>query len=820
MADATTNLPINWTIQINDGTTLVAQNRSTGAIFEGTPEAFNQMILNLGSSETLPEGFAQNIVNKFRESFETYSPNVDGVWLETKAPGDIITVDGNAIGASYLVISKDPLSLNTLSELNSEARFAMPLEFAFGLSMSQRTHGQEFAVEVVEDGNVGATRSTLVISQIVHGVNTLTVTTSTPHGLVAGKRVAVSGMADSRLNYSSLTVSSVPSPTTFISTAKATGNVQNISGTFSGPGVLTIKPAITNATDGVSLLFENTVATNASFFIKGSNGDSLPSGTATGSHSLTIGSTAPVQGVNAVGTYAFQPTTEYRLSLQADRLQLMDMAVDTTAALVNRANRTQVIPANDKKYKVRIKALNEVSMTAPVGKIVSIAKSGTTTATVTFDAPHGLTVNDYINVFGVRDQVNFANLTTATIVTSVVSSTVITVVLGAAVTATSYGGTVYKIAGDQVASSMGAIAQSAQTAQVSTLGDGVKVLTLVGSGNWTGVLIGDYVNLYGSTLSTGAASGYDGVYKVRNISTTSIDLVAVTGNLSLADIGATNIGGCLIRRTDLRISFIRMFDYGRLRVETLARPASEALSAMPVVVNNTPAVTVSSGTVTNSQTGMPVRIADVASTAITSTTTTAAITPTFGCSYSVNIPVTAVTGTNPTMDVRIEESDDDGTNWYTVFEFPRITATGMYRSPKLPLYGNRIRYVQTLTGTTPSFTRSVNRIQYSDFCDPIRQIIDRSIVLNTLNSATPSLDVQNCRNIQVVTDLGTVGTLPVVALQGSDNGTSWYDIATLTLVASTVNRQSFANTQARFTRVIVKTAGATAVLNSLTLKGF
>jgi hypothetical protein len=62
----------------------------------------------------------------------------------------------------------------------------------------------------------------------------------------------------------------------------------------------------------------------------------------------------------------------------------------------------------------------------------------------------------------------------------------------------------------------------------------------------------------------------------------------------------------------------------------------------------------------------------------------------------VNIPVTAVTGTSPTMDVRIEESDDSGTNWYTVYDFPRITATGIYRSPLIPLVGNRIRYVQTI----------------------------------------------------------------------------------------------------------------------------
>jgi hypothetical protein len=105
---------------------------------------------------------------------------------------------------------------------------------------------------------------------------------------------------------------------------------------------------------------------------------------------------------------------------------------------------------------------------------------------------------------------------------------------------------------------------------------------------------------------------------------------------------------------------------------------------------------------------------DVASAAITTSTTTGAITPTSGLSYQVSIPVTAVSGTTPVMNVRIEESNDTGTNWYSVYTFPNITATGNYISPKFNAKGNRIRYVQTLTGTTPSFTRSVQRMQSNE----------------------------------------------------------------------------------------------------------
>jgi hypothetical protein len=220
----------------------------------------------------------------------------------------------------------------------------------------------------------------------------------------------------------------------------------------------------------------------------------------------------------------------------------------------------------------------------------------------------------------------------------------------------------------------------------------------------------------------------DAVYKVANLATTALTLVPVNAaNAALlpADFTITNCGGAVIRRTCLRVSFVRIFDYERQRVEMLARPVSDVSGAAPVVIQG--GTVTATGTLAATQSGawnvallagtasvgnlgfIPATlVADVASAALTTTTTTAAITPTSGSAYQVNIPVTAVTGTNPTLDVRIEESDDAGTNWFTVYDFPRITATGIYRSPVLPLgSGTRIRYVQTVAGTTPSFTRSV-----------------------------------------------------------------------------------------------------------------
>lgn len=221
---------------------------------------------------------------------------------------------------------------------------------------------------------------------------------------------------------------------------------------------------------------------------------------------------------------------------------------------------------------------------------------------------------------------------------------------------------------------------------------------------------------------------------------------------------------------------------------------------------------------------IPTSVTDVASAAITTTSTTAAITPSWGTAHEVNIPVTAISGTNPTLDVVVQEADDAGTNWFDVYHFPRITGTGMYRSPKLALTGNRVRYVQTVGGTaSPSFTRAINRLQSSESPSTIRQLFDRSLATTqALNSTTGSINAQNCRNAQLVINAGGITTAPAIQLQGTDdNGGSWYDIGTpLTAVANKTVQLTVANIQTQQLRGIVTTAGSGATLGYVLIKAF
>jgi hypothetical protein len=245
-------------------------------------------------------------------------------------------------------------------------------------------------------------------------------------------------------------------------------------------------------------------------------------------------------------------------------------------------------------------------------------------------------------------------------------------------------------------------------------------------------------------------------------------------------------------------------------------------SANPIPVNFTGGIVTSVG---SAILAIPTLVADVASAAITTTTTSTPTTaPTAGCSYIVNIPVTASSGTGQTIDIDIEESDNTGTDWLKVYSFPRITGTGMFRSPKLPSSGNRVRYVQTVGGSSPSFTRAINRLQCSDSATSTRQLIDRSIVLTTLNSATLNLIVQNCSRAQLVVNIGAATTPPSLQLEGNDdNGsaTGWYAIGSpLAAVANSTVQLTVANVNSQLIRARVSTAGSGVTAGYVLIKGF
>jgi hypothetical protein len=550
-----------------------------------------------------------NFFAKFRDGFVTAQPDL-AVWDEswTSQGSSFVNAGGNSSGSAYMRISMCPLTVGSEYVLTSKSSFAYPMRFGYGLSASQRVLGQEIGASLVGVDGANIVETTAPIADIsISGTvaiasNVATINFASAHGLTGGDRVILVGNAESRLNVGPVVV-------TVVTATQITVPCTLANGTYTAGGVVRWADPVGYASNAASMVYETTANTTA-FFVNRRNGAKYRR------TSSTVSTTVATQGNTSSFTDSFLSAGDMELVVNMEEVFYTAKAADALTAPTGGTRVSQSIPDEEKLYKIRFRVKNLDNLTIPVARITAIAKTGTTTATVTTDVNHGLTTNDQIQIYGVRDQTNFPNLTAQTVVASVVSPTQFTVVIGSAVTASSVGGAVWKVQGSTLAP--GVVTMAAQSISRTS-----NVLTVVGSANWSGLLPGEYVHLYGCDATSMGL--YDGAYLVLRTSTTSLDLLSVG-----SDFASINCGGAVIKRTDVRLHYVRMADYTRHAVEIAgARGNIDASRAQAI----TGAVTVTSGTVTTvsaAALGIPLTVADIASAALTSSTTTTAVTPASG----------------------------------------------------------------------------------------------------------------------------------------------------------------------------------------------
>jgi hypothetical protein len=532
-----------------------------------------------------PHVVASNVRESFREGFSSL-PLDPARWV-VDLTGDVVALEGgNSAGASYVSIVHSALT-PSLADIYTVNDFKIPVRCAELVSTANRHLGHELVLALAGCDDLGVLDldpspiPRTISGNITVASNVWTVNTTTPHGLIPGDRVVLYGCADSRLNFGPVQIATTPtsSQLTFTSTLA--------NGTYTATGgSVVFAPADGRATKSVGWLIDGVTATNVRFFTR--DGADRPFISADATSGVTNWSTAviPTFGVNFNTAFAdaLQPAAILDKILTSSECHWMVTPVDsaTPATLLKK---TQALPGKDQRFKLRATTRTFDNMSRPVGRISTIAKTGTTTATVTFDAPHGLTTSDFVVLMGVRDQTNFPNLITATAVTGVPSATQITIVIGSASTTSSFGGFVARINGGQIPALF--TVGSVQTIQANADGN----LIVVGSGTWgAAAQLGEIVTLYGLRDGATSYAAYEGMYKLVNNVTTTLILKPMTGQDITPLVSALPVGGSLIKNQDVRFHGARVQDYERQVVDVYgAVNKQDNASAISVAITSSAA---------------------------------------------------------------------------------------------------------------------------------------------------------------------------------------------------------------------------------------
>ena len=713
---------------------------------------------------------------------------------------------GNAAGASYLLFSLSPKKFNAdplvqpWITLTSKDIFRMPVRMGYGLSMSQRILGQEVSVCLVgcdAQGNVEEVPSVSPIAiagTVVVSSNIATINTTLPHGLNGGDRVALYGNEEVRLNVSPVVV-------TVVTDKQFTVPCTLANGTYNAGGSIYWADPLLSAENALGILIGDSVTVTTGALVARRNGAKFKTVTA------TIPTTTALQSNTSPYTDAFNAAGDTELQMEMEQAMFSGRAADGIATPTGSIRLSQGLPDDENYYKLRIMVRRLPDTTCVIANIETIAKTGTTTATVVTDTPHGLVTGQFVQTYGVRDITNFPNLATP-VACTVINAITFTVVIAGAVTANSVGGVVSLWHGSVALP--GALNFSIQSIARTN-----NILTVTMNTTATGLLPGETVELVGMD---GSGAAYNGAYKVLRMTGSVYELESVG-----VDFGSITCGGAVIKRTDVRLSYIRALEYTSniAEISNGRGGVLDAGRAIPTTVLNSVTIGTLPTVAALTRAGLDtLGVNDIVSAAITTTATSAAIAMTNIQSCAFEVTVTAVSGTTPTMDVVVQQSLDNGTTWKDLYHFERITANGYYVSPLMTIDGTHIRYVRTVAGTTPSFTNTVWRTQKSIPAKKISKLIERTFNVNSGNPSSAVVMAEGMDKCQLVVNMGAITTTaPQFTIEGSEDGTNFVLIDTaLTSVASSTVQKIVDTGGIKFVRAKVTTTGSGATLGYVSIK--
>lgn len=176
----------------------------------------------------------------------------------------------------------------------------------------------------------------------------------------------------------------------------------------------------------------------------------------------------------------------------------------------------------------------------------------------------------------------------------------------------------------------------------------------------------------------------------------------------------TRLFSCPLTGSNVRIRIIAGFTGGTIQCFALfnQQPYQRVVTGSLLTGgNNIGIVSLATNSQIINREVLPTTTTDIASAAITANGTTATFTVSQGNAYCLYVDITAISGTVNNYTIAIEESHNSGITWRITHVLPVPVAIGVYVFGPFPTKGDRIRYAQTISGTTPSITRSILRQQ-------------------------------------------------------------------------------------------------------------
>ena len=527
------------------------------------------------------------------------------------APGDFVTRVETSNGQVITALSGGPLQVGE-SRITLDVPVHQPCALEIEASMIRAR--QQFAtIALYEDEGdpdpVPAPINILTISQSsavqgaaygAAGTNvTLTLETALPEpgqpgAVFLSDWINITGLVDSRLNYQNACINWISADRKTIcfgfsdEAALPSLAIPVVTPTL-GTAQVNFYNNMGGAHHGFGFRFTGTTVTSAALLSIFGGGDVQTSGTLVGDHRVSVGSSAPIYNAGTMGNVEIRATTRYRLEGRPSECAFSDKAGDNLSiAFTPRAARTSVKPSLQSSLRARFRLYQPIGMTRPTDTITAISKAGSTTATVTHSGTRTYQVSEIVGIYGVRDITNFAQTVGA--ITAILSPTQFQMVLGSSVTAASYGGSVCVINGG--AAQPGIIGQNIQT--VNQYVGNTDWLVVVANGNWSGLNIGDYINLHGVCDAAGVDLALDGAWEVANIATTTAILKPITDIFGqrvtpvTPAIGtvAVNAGGSVILRTTLRSHDLMLEEWSEKKVMIDGQGTGRYDKAMPVQVMN------------------------------------------------------------------------------------------------------------------------------------------------------------------------------------------------------------------------------------------